>query len=100
MPLPVARLLGPFDRWLRADGDGTLALVRRLLVEDGLPRWRRYALTLMLMTVSGGCTALFAFFVGHMVNQAYVYRSLAGILGLSLAIVAIFTLRGLATYGQ
>ena len=45
-----------------------LALIRRLLTEQGLLHWRKYATALVLMAVAAGCTALPAYLVGDFVN--------------------------------
>src|SRR5271170_4438927 len=37
---------------------------------------------------------------GVMIDRAYVYKDFSGIVTLSLAVFGIFTVRGLATYGQ
>src|SRR5687768_2338070 len=76
------------------------SLVYRLLTEYGLGHWRRYALAFLCMGVAAGCTAFSAYLVGRVINEAYVYRNLAGIVTLCIVIVAIFAAKGAATYGQ
>src|ERR1035437_8423634 len=73
---------------------GTLAMVRRLLTEQGLVHWRKYAIAFTLMAVSAVCTAMSAYLIGDVINQAYVNRSLTGIT------VVLFATKGLATYGH
>ena len=75
-------------------------MIRRLLTEQGLGHWRQYVIAFMLMGIAAGCTALSAYLIGDVVNQAYVNRSLAGIMILGGVTVALFTTKGLATYGQ
>ncbi len=79
---------------------GTFALIRRLLAEQGLVHWRRYAFAFSLMAISAGCTAVSAYLIGDVINQAYVNRNLPGILILGGVTVALFTIKGLATYGH
>ena len=79
---------------------GTFALIRRLLTEQGLVHWRKYALGFTLMAVSAGCTALSAYLIGNVINEAYVNKSLAGIFILGGVTVALFTTKGIATYGH
>jgi ATP-binding cassette, subfamily B, bacterial MsbA len=79
---------------------GTFTLVRRLLAEQGFVHWRRYAVAFALMVLSAGCTAFSAYLIGDVINQAYVNRSLPGILVLGGITVALFTLKGIATYGH
>ena len=76
------------------------ALIRRLLSEQGFVHWRKYAVAFTLMAVSAACTALSAYLIGNVINQAYVNRSLAGIIILGGITAALFTIKGLATYGQ
>ena len=91
------------DKPLPASADAqyrALALVKRLLAEQGLVHWRKYAVAFTLMAISAGSTALSAYLIGDVINQAYVNRSLAGIITLGGVTVALFTVKGLATYGH
>ncbi|HSP50507.1 MAG TPA: ABC transporter ATP-binding protein [Pseudolabrys sp.] len=76
------------------------ALIRRLLAEQGLVHWRKYAFAFTLMAISAGCTALSAYLIGDVINQAYVNHNLAGIVILGGITAALFTVKGLATYGH
>jgi len=75
-------------------------LIKRLLTEQGMVHWRRYAFAFSLMALSAGCTALSAYLIGDVINQAYVYRNLTGIFTLGGITAALFTVKGLATYGH
>ncbi len=77
-----------------------LALIRRLLTEQGLLHWRKYAIAFALMAISAGCTAFSAYLIGDVINQAYVNRNLAGIITIGGITVALFATKGLATYGH
>ena len=79
---------------------GTFALIRRLLTEQGLVHWRKYAVAFVLMAISAGCTALSAYLIGDVINQAYVNRNLPGIVILGGITAALFAIKGLATYGH
>jgi ATP-binding cassette subfamily B protein len=79
---------------------GSLTLVRRLLTEQGLAHWHKYAGAFVLMAVAAGCTALSAYLIGDVVNQAYVNRSLRGIVTVGIITVGLFAAKGLATYGH
>jgi ATP-binding cassette subfamily B protein len=79
---------------------GTITMVRRLLSEQGLVHWKKYLLAFMLMAVAAAATALSAYLIGKVVNEAYVNRNFAGVLSLGLVTLVLFTLKGLATYGQ
>jgi len=76
------------------------ALIRRLLAEQGLVHWRKYAFAFSLMAVSAACTALSAYLIGDVINQAYVNHNLTGIFILGGITAALFTVKGLATYGH
>jgi ATP-binding cassette subfamily B protein len=76
------------------------ALVKRLLTEQGLGHWPKYAVAFTLMAISAGCTAFSAYLIGDVINQAYVNRNLAGIITLGGFTVALFTIKGVATYGH
>lgn len=75
-------------------------LVRRLLTEQGAVHWRKYAVAFVLMAVSAGCTALSAYLIGDVINQAYVNRNLPGIVILGGITAALFAVKGIATYGH
>ena len=77
-----------------------LPLIRRLLAEQGLVHWRKYAIAFILMAVSAGCTAFSAYLIGDVINQAYVNRNLPGIIFLGAITVILFSAKGLATYGH
>jgi ATP-binding cassette subfamily B protein len=88
-------LLSATDERYRA-----FAMIRRLLTEQGLVHWRKYVLAFALMAIAAGCTAFSAYLIGDVINQAYVYRNLTGIYILGGVTVALFTVKGLATYGH
>ena len=77
-----------------------LPLVRRLVTEQGMVHWRKYAIAFTLMAVAAGCTAFSAYLIGDVINQAYVNRNLPGIILLGAITVVLFTVKGLATYGH
>src|ERR1700737_2904309 len=85
---------------LFADPKGTAALVRRLLLEQAAGQWRRYALAFTLMAIAAASTALGAYLIGDVINQAYVHKNLPGIIMLALVTAVIFMIKGMATYGQ
>jgi len=82
------------------DPDGTLAVVRRLVVEFGLGQWRRYALAFLLMGVAAGCTAIPVYLIGIMVNMANIEHNFPGVVAFAAGAAFIFALRGAANYGQ
>jgi len=88
---------------LVTDDDARYAVVpmiKRLLLEQGLKQWRKYAVAFTLMGVAAGCTAFSAYLIGDVINQAYVNHNLPGIITLGGITAALFTAKGLATYGH
>src|SRR5579871_1464798 len=79
---------------------GAIALIRRLLTEQGMGHWKRYVAALILMGIVAACTALSAYLIGSVINAAYVSRSFSAIVALGAATIVLFTVKGFATYGQ
>ena len=78
---------------------GAYALVRRLLLEQGMPHWRKYLLAFVLMGIAAAATAASAYLIGTVINEAYINRNFPGIVFLGGVTVALFASKGLATYG-
>ena len=78
---------------------GAYVLVRRLLTEQGLQHWRKYLIAFILMAVAAGATALSAYLIGTVINEAYISRNFPGIVILGGVTVALFATKGIATYG-
>jgi ATP-binding cassette, subfamily B, bacterial MsbA len=78
---------------------GAYVLVRRLLIEQGLQHWRKYLIAFILMGIAAGATALSAYLIGTVINEAYISRNFPGIVFLGGVTVALFASKGLATYG-
>jgi ATP-binding cassette subfamily B protein len=79
---------------------GTYAMIRRLLLEQGLARWPQYTIAFILMAVAAGCTALPAYLISDFVNEAYLDRRFQTIIWLGVATMIIFLVKGLADYGH
>jgi hypothetical protein len=82
-----------------ADQYSTRALVRRLLVDEALTHWPRYAFAFVLMAIAAAATALSAYLLGTMINETYVDRNLSMVVAIGLAAMVMFTAKGSATYG-
>src|ERR1700720_1839406 len=78
----------------------TYALVRRLLVDEALGYWPRYAIAFALMGIAAAATALTAYLLGTMTNEAYVNRNFHGIVVIGVIAMVIFAAKGFATYGS
>ena len=92
--------MSQLPRKITDDPYGAAELIKRLVAEQGIAYWRRYAVAFGLMGLSAAATAGSAYLLGQVINQAYVNRSVSGIVTLSAIIVALFTIKGAATYGQ
>src|SRR5215831_7845527 len=79
---------------------GAIALIRRLLTEQGLVHWKKYAMAFTLMAVAAAGTAFSAYLIGDVINQAYVNRNFPGVLFVGVVTAVLFTVKGLATYGH
>ena len=75
-------------------------LIRRLLLEQLRIHWKLYLLALIMMGIAAGCTALSAYLIGDVINQAYINRNFQAVLWLGIATIVLFTVKGLTTYGQ
>jgi ATP-binding cassette subfamily B protein len=78
----------------------SLTLIKRLLGDQGAKHWKGYAVSFGMMGLVAATTALSAWIIGGIVNKVFVDKNLAAVWAISLAIVAIYTVKGLATYGQ
>ena len=76
---------------LLADPYGAFALIRRLFSEQGAHHWKRYVLVFAMMAIAALCTALSAYLIGEVVNQAYINRDFNAIVVLGLATIVLFT---------
>src|SRR5215467_2844368 len=76
----------------------TFALLRRLLVDEALVHWRRYAVAAVMMGVAAAGAALSAYLIGTMTNEAWVNRNFRGIVIIGILVMIIFGARGFATY--
>jgi ATP-binding cassette, subfamily B, bacterial MsbA len=82
------------------DDYSTYSLVRRLLVDEALVHWPRYALAFALMAIAAAGTALTAYLLGSMTNEAYVNHNYHGIVVIGVIAMVIFAAKGFATYGS
>ncbi len=87
-------------RKITDDPYGAAILIRRLVSEQASAYWRRYLVAFLLMGVAAAATASAAYLLGEVINQAYVDRNVRGIFTLSLVVLAIFIVKGAATYGH
>jgi ATP-binding cassette, subfamily B, bacterial MsbA len=82
------------------DDYSTVVLVRRLLIDEALAHWPLYVMAFALMAVAASATALTAYLLGTMTNDAYVKHDFHGIVVIGVAAIGIFAAKGFATYGS
>ena len=76
------------------------ATLRRLLTDQGTKHWKGYAFAFVMMGLIALTTSLSAWIIGQIVNKIFVGRDLTAVWEITAAIVVIYTVKGLATYGQ
>ena len=76
------------------------ATLRRLLTDQGSKHWKGYIFAFAMMGLIALTTSLSAWIIGQIVNKIFVGRDLKAVWEITAAIVAIYTVKGLATYGQ
>jgi ATP-binding cassette subfamily B protein len=96
----ISSLVGSIYRSIFADPYGTPSLLRRILIEQGSRHWRSYVAAYAMMGVIAACTALYTYMLGLVVNETYLQQSYSLVATLGVAAVILFTVRGLAYYGQ
>ena len=85
---------------LFADPYGTPSLIRRLVREHARPNLRRYVIAFSLMIVAAAATVITTALFGDVVNQAYLRKNFTALLLACAGIMAVFIIKGLATYGS
>ncbi len=91
------------DRMLPDSADaryGAVAMIRRLMLDQGLVHWRKYTIAFALMALAAACTALPAYLVSDFVNEAYLNRRFSTVVMLGVATMAVFIVKGFAVYGH
>ena len=78
----------------------TLGLLARMLRENGRAYLPRYAVAFVFMGLFAGCTALSAWMMKDVINNIFVASDPKALVWIPAAIVAIFAVKGLASYAQ
>jgi ATP-binding cassette, subfamily B, bacterial MsbA len=91
------RVLGRLGSYFDAPA---AALFKRLLTDQGFRHWKGYVLSFAMLAVVALTTALSAWIIGSVVNNVFVNKDVAAVWGITLAIVVIYTVKGLATYSN
>src|ERR1700755_522544 len=92
--------MAEFPKKITDDPYGAAALIRRLVMEQGVVFWRRYLTAFAMMAVAAGATAAATYVVGQVINQAYIDKNVPGIAILSGVTVILLFIKGVATYGH
>jgi ATP-binding cassette subfamily B protein len=91
-------------RWLNAlkrnINSDDVALVRRIVAENAPRHWRGYTLAFLMTAIVAACTSITAYLIGSVVNATYKDRSFSAVTALALAMIALFAIRGVATFGH
>jgi ATP-binding cassette subfamily B protein len=78
----------------------TLGLLARMLRENGRAYLPRYAVAFVFMGLFAGCTALSAWMMKDVINTIFVASDPRALAWIPAAIVAIFAVKGVASYAQ
>jgi len=81
-------------------GDDARELIPRLLATDGRKHAWRYARAFFFMALIAASTGLSAYMMKYVVDRIFVEGEYAMIWVLGGTLMALFTIKGLATYGQ
>ena len=76
------------------------ATLRRLLSDQGAKHWKGYAFSFAMMGLIALTTSLSAWIIGKIVDKIFVGHNLSAVWEITAAIVAIYAVKGFATYGQ
>ena len=92
------------DREEDADKDppstsATGNILRRLLLENAVDKWRNYVLAFGLLFLASGATAASAYIMQDVVNEIFVNRRKDQTFLIAGAIAAVFIVKGVASYG-
>jgi ATP-binding cassette subfamily B protein len=71
-----------------------------LVRENGRAYLPRYLLAFLFMAVVAACTSLSAWIMGDVINRIFVAHDSAALVWIPAAIVAIFVVKGAASFGQ
>jgi ATP-binding cassette subfamily B protein len=79
---------------------GQLALIERLLRDQGRKHAKGYGIAFAMMGVIAATTTLSAWIMKDIIDRIFVDRSIEAMWAIGGTIVAIYTAKGFATYGQ
>jgi subfamily B ATP-binding cassette protein MsbA len=77
----------------------SLPLAKRLVKTYIVPHWRSLVLALVLMLISAGMTGAMAKLMEPIIDKVFTSKDSTMLWPVALAVFAVFSIRGLATYG-
>ena len=90
-----------FPPWLRGLFSApNLRLIARLLGDQGAKHWKGYALAIATTAVIAATTTMSAWIMKDVINEIFVAKKLTAVWEIGGAIVAIYAVKGFATYGE
>jgi ATP-binding cassette, subfamily B, bacterial MsbA len=81
-------------------GEDARAIIPRLVKTDGRRHARSYALAFVFMFIVAGCTAGAAYLMRDVINEIFVAQKRSAIWIIGGTLIALYTVKGLAAYGQ
>jgi ATP-binding cassette, subfamily B, bacterial MsbA len=81
-------------------GEDARAIIPRLIKTDGRRHARSYALAFVFMFIVAGCTAGAAYLMRDVINDIFVAQKRSAIWIIGGTLIALYTVKGLAAYGQ
>ncbi len=88
------------NRLSRVFSEDAKVIIPRLIKTDGRRHMWRYARAFVFMALIAGSTALSAWLMRDVVNEIFVQGNYTAIWVLGFSLMALFTVKGFATYGQ
>lgn len=93
-------MLNPAKWQMWTDPDGSVPLIKRLVLENAGQYAPRYALAFVFMALVAGSTAASAWIMKDVINEVFINRNATMIYVIAAAVMVIFTVKGASTYGQ
>jgi ATP-binding cassette, subfamily B, bacterial MsbA len=84
----------------KVESDEVIAVIRRVLAENGRSYIPHYAVAVALLLLVAGTTAFTAWIMRDVINEIFYNQRFSLIAPICGAIIAAFVIRGLADYGQ
>src|ERR1700674_990251 len=81
-------------------GEDARAIIPRLIKTDGRRHARSYALAFVFMFIVAGCTAGAAYLMRDVINEIFVAQKRSAVWIIGGVLIALYTVKGLAAYGQ